>query len=75
MKIRCDRCGKEIDKQNAVRVIQSDAFRGSDESFWCNDCYNDFIKNTETTECAFKNVKPVIKQDFENNIKKFKERL
>lgn len=73
MKIRCDRCGKEINKGEVIVVSQSDVFNGDEESYWCRSCYENFVNDVENSEKAFKDVKPAIKEDFKENLKKFVE--
>ena len=39
----CNRCGKEI-VGKVYLLTQSDPFNGYEESYWCEDCYNDFMR-------------------------------
>ena len=44
-KIICSRCGKEITKiEELIKLTQCDPFNGRQESYWCENCYNEFIK-------------------------------
>lgn len=70
MKIKCNRCGKEI-KKDAILVSQADVFNGYEESYWCRGCYENFVKDIQTSEKSFKDVKPTIIQEFDKNIKEF----
>ena len=42
-KIFCSRCGKEL-FGNMYLLVESDTFNGRTESYWCEDCYNSFMK-------------------------------
>ena len=42
----CSRCGKEIaPDENYFKLRTSDPFNGTEEFYWCEDCYNDFMKD------------------------------
>ena len=40
----CNRCGKEIVGKFYL-LAQCDPFNGKEECYWCEDCYNDFMKD------------------------------
>ena len=47
-KIICSRCGKEITEiEELIKLTESDTFNGRQESYWCKNCYNEFIKELE----------------------------
>ena len=45
---KCSRCGKEIAEDDfCIKITTSDAFRGSIETCWCEDCYREFKEALE----------------------------
>ena len=45
----CNRCGKEI-VGKVFLLTQCDPFNGKEECYWCEDCYNDFMKDLGETK-------------------------
>ena len=76
----CSRCGKVIpDDAQAFAVYVPDLEGNVEMSFWCEDCYNSFMKDMNSfmkdmnsPSKAFKDVKPgLIDKKLKENVEKF----
>ena len=59
----CSRCGKELQGSDVKYQVCTPTFEGDSEiDYWCENCYNSFIKDINTSAPAFSDVKPTIKR-------------
>ena len=62
MGVKCSRCGKYIpENEYKITAAMPDKDGNLENSFWCEDCYKQFISDIEKGEKAFKDVKPADK--------------
>lgn len=71
MKVKCSHCGKKINRKDAYLMTDFDPFHGIENSYWCENCYKEFVKDIETPAKAFTDVKPVKNYNFDEAVAKW----
>lgn len=68
----CSRCGKEI-TEKSIAVSTEDLDGYTEQSYWCQECYESFMKELSSPTKAFVDIKPAIK-DKGNSLLKFEDK-
>lgn len=68
----CSRCGKEI-TEKSIAVSTEDLDGYTEQSYWCQECYESFMKELSSPTKAFADIKPAIK-DKGNSLLKFEDK-